>query len=123
MRVRFGGLIARVQWIAVSETFAIICELVAARQVQLSMHGYDELINDNLLAREILAGIAAGVVVDDYPDYHKGACALVLQKDQLGNPVHVVWGLAKGTQAPAILVTAYRPDPARWADGFTRRLK
>ena len=78
MWVRFGGLIARVQWIAVSETFAIICELVAARQVQLSMHGYDELINVNLLAWEILAGIAAGVVVDDHPDYHKGACTLVL---------------------------------------------
>ena len=42
------------------------------------MHGYDELINDNLLAWEILAGIAAGVVVDDHPDYHKGACTLVL---------------------------------------------
>ena len=37
------------------------------------------------------------------------------------NPIHAVWGIPKGHATPAVLVTAYRPDPSRWEDGFTRR--
>jgi hypothetical protein len=106
-----------------SQTFEQIRKLVVQEQVQISAHGYDELANDDLTVREIIAGVSDAVMIDDYPEYHKGPCALVLQKDKLGNPVHVVWGLPKGAQAPAVLVTAYRPDPARWTDGFTRRVK
>jgi hypothetical protein len=106
-----------------SQTFEQIRKLVVQEQVQISAHGYDELANDGLTVREIIAGVSDAVMIDDYPEYHKGPCALVLQKDKLGNPVHVVWGLPRGAQAPAVLVTAYRPDPARWTDDFTRRVK
>ena len=52
-----------------------------------------------LLRREIEAGVATAVEVEDYPDFHKGPSVLVLQLDAAGKPVHVVWGIRKGTMS------------------------
>lgn len=95
--------------------------LIANRDVRVSDHGYDELAADGLLVREILAGAETAEVVEEYPDYPKGPCVLVLQKDRRGEPVHVVWGIPRGRSLPAVLVTAYRPDPERWTENYRRR--
>ena len=70
-----------------------------------------------------LSGSNDAELLEDYPDFPKGPCVLVLQQDENDKPIHVVWGIPKGTMSPAVLVTAYRPDPARWTDDFRRRKK
>ena len=82
---------------------------------------YDELSLDNLLAREVVEGASEAVIVEDYPDYPKGSCVLVLQMDREEQPIHVVWGIPKGHSSPAVLITAYRPDPDIWEDDYLRR--
>ncbi len=104
-----------------SETLQRILYLVQMGQVRISDHGYDEMAEDGILARDVIAGVPAAVLVEDYPDYSKGPCILVLQKDQDGQPIHAVWGIPKGKTSPAVLITAYRPDPDRWTDDLTRR--
>lgn len=92
-----------------------------AGDVRISEHGYDELAEDGLTAREVLNGIPEAVVIEEYPNYPKGPCALFLQKDRTSAPIHVVWGIPKDHDKPLVLVTAYRPDPMRWDQTFTRR--
>ena len=98
-------------------------DLVARREVRISAHGYDELAADGLFARDVIAGISDATVIEEYPDYLKGPCILVLQRDAGGGPVHVVWGIPKGATSPAVLVTTYRPDPRLWSDDFSRRIR
>lgn len=107
----------------ISDTFKKILKLIALGEVRISHHGYDELAEDGLLVREIIAGAKHGKVVEDYPEYPKGPCVLVLQREREGGPVHVVWGIPKGAYSPAVLVTAYKPDPLHWSEDFMERRK
>jgi len=73
-----------------------ICALISVGEVRISDHGYDELAEDQLTAREVVAGVQEAVVVEEYPNYPKGPSVLLLQKDRAGDPIHVVWGIPRG---------------------------
>jgi hypothetical protein len=105
----------------VSQTLEQVRALVARGEVRVSDHGYDELAADHLLVRDVIDGLAGAVVIEDYPDYPKGPCVLVLEQDGSGQPIHVVWGIPLGQTSPAVVVTAYRPDSARWDETWQKR--
>jgi hypothetical protein len=42
------------------------------------------------LATEVLDGVRAARVVEDYPSFAKGPAVLVLQEDAAGRPIHVL---------------------------------
>ena len=101
--------------------FNKIVDLITSGDILVSEHAYDELIEDDIKIREVIEGTTHGEVVEKYPDYPKGPCILLLQHDSSGAPIHVVWGVPKGYNRPAVLVTAYRPDPDRWDKSFLWR--
>ena len=104
-----------------ASTFDQIKTLVSDGNVRISEHGYDELAADGLLAREMVEGVGDAELLEDYPDYPKAPCVLLLQRTRDGRLAHTVLGLPAGQTEPAVLVTAYLPDPAKWEPGFRRR--
>ena len=105
-----------------SETLLRVQTLVLSGDYQVSRHGFRELAADDILIREVLAGVASAVLVEDYPDSRKEPSVLVLQHDASGQPIHVMWGVPRVALRPAIVVTAYRPAPERWSLDFTKRV-
>ena len=59
-----------------SETFEQVLRLVQREEIRISDHGYDELASETLYARDAIASVGDGVVVEDYPDYPKGPMCL-----------------------------------------------
>jgi hypothetical protein len=104
-----------------SETLRRVQTLVLAGDVQVSDHGYEELHNDGILIDEAVSGIAAAILVEDYQGRLRGPAVLTLQHGADGRPLHVVWAIPAQERRPAVLVTAYRPDPRRWESDFRRR--
>ncbi|NCC62324.1 MAG: DUF4258 domain-containing protein [Verrucomicrobiae bacterium] len=106
-----------------SETLDYITKLIKHGNIRISDHGYEELAADGIFVRDLVADLPNAEELEDYPDYPKGPCVLVLQHDEEKKPIHVVWGIPKGFSEPAVLITAYRPDPMRWTNDFRSRMK
>ena len=104
-----------------SETFERLKELVGTNDILISSHGYDELADDGIFVKDVLRSFEKAIVIEDYPAFGKGPAVLLLQYDGAGNIIHTVWGIPKGKNGPAVLITAYRPDPERWTEDFTKR--
>jgi len=104
-----------------SNTLAQVQALVADGQLRLSLHGFREMAADGIMLDDLLGNLDSAVTIEDYFDANRGPTVLVLQRDVAARPVHVVWGIRKGSQGPAVLVTAYRPDPLLSSPDFMKR--
>ena len=106
-----------------SGTLERIKALIAEGELRISEHGYDELAADGLRVRDLVSAVSSAELLEDYPDFHKGPCVLILEQNPDGSAVHAVWGIPKDEAGPAVLVTAYRPDPELWSADFRHRKK
>jgi len=104
-----------------SATFDTIKALLSVGKSRVSDHCLKEMRDDGIDLSDVIAGIDQAVVVEDYPNFAKGPCVLCLQLDRDGKPLHILWGLALKTSDVATIITAYRPDPARWSADFLNR--
>ena len=95
---------------------------VAGGRYRVSDHAAEEMIADDLLEAEIVAATAGGELIEDYPRAFPFPACLVLGLAIPTEPLHLVWAF-EAAKDYAVLVTVYRPDPARWSADFRKRVK
>lgn len=100
-----------------SETLRRVQSLVLGGDYLVSRHGFREFANDDILADDVIAGVKAAVLVEDYAESRKEPSVLTLQSDRIG-PIHVIWGILDATGRPAILVTAISTRSATMVRGL-----
>ena len=103
-----------------SVTFERICAAITRRRVHVSEHAYDEAVEEELQILEVIEGTPRGEVIEDYPQDPRSPSCLVLLQASSSGALHAVWAFDPGP-GRAILVTVYRPDPARWSDDLKTR--
>ena len=85
---------------ALSQTLEDIRALVARGGVRISVHGYEELAADQVSVHEVVNGLADAVLVEDYPEFPKGSCVLVLEQDTAGKRYTSSGAFPRGRHLP-----------------------
>jgi len=92
---------------------------VVSEQFEFSKHAADQAIRRGIRVQEVRDAIAAGQVIEDYPNDKYGPSCLVLGFTQAGRPLHVQ---CSHPSRPLVkIVTLYDPDPNLWSQDFTTR--
>jgi len=94
----------------------------AGGQYNISVHGIQEMLNDNITT-EILEQVLefdVPEIIEDYPKDPRGASCLILAWAENRQPIHTCIGY--GGSMP-LVITTYRPDmsPHLWEDDYRTR--
>jgi hypothetical protein len=96
-----------------------IHEKVSAGQFEFSKHAVDQSIVRHITLQEIREAIAAGEIIEDYPDDKYGPSCLVFGYTRVGRPLHIQCSYPS---RPLLkIITLYEPDAVLWVDFKVRR--
>ena len=107
--------------LALAVTVEAIRNAIHAGQWRSSSHARFNAVARHIAEAELVATIAGGEIIEDYPTDPRGASALVLGHAPGGRPLHVVCTMDPG--GTLLVITAYEPRMPWWTDERTRTPK
>jgi len=92
---------------------------VARGEFEFSQHAVDQTIIRHISVQELREAIAAGEIIEVYPEDKYGPSCLIFGMTSVGRPVHVQ---CSDPSRPRVkIITVYEPDPALWIEFKVRR--
>jgi hypothetical protein len=96
-----------------------IREKISAGLVEFSKHAVDQSIVRRVTVQDMREAIAAGEIIEDYPDDKYGPSCLLLGYTQTGRPLHIQCSYPS---RPLLkIITLYEPDASLWIDFKVRK--
>ena len=104
-----------------SETIVDRIRAAAGKRILLLPHALTQMVREErmITRSDVEAVVTRGELVENYPDDPRGPSCLLLGRGEDGAPLHLVCAPQEDYLA---IITAYRPDPERWAEDSRRRL-
>jgi hypothetical protein len=96
-----------------------LIDAIQGSRVRITDHADEEAADDSLTYEEIYFSVMHGEVIEDYPKDKPYPSCLIFGQNFAGEPIHSVWAY-NPENSWAVLITVYRPDPARWVDWRVR---
>ena len=115
MKCRFYG------WGIATIDIHEIIESIRSGRLRITNHAFEEAISDDLFFDGIFYSVLTGEIIEQYLEDLPYPSVLVNGRDFSLNDLHTVWAYNKVNKY-SVLITVYKPDPARWVDGLRRRL-
>ncbi|MCX7855325.1 MAG: DUF4258 domain-containing protein [Anaerolineae bacterium] len=97
-----------------------IIEAIQHNRIRITDHADEEAQADELTFEEIFFSVLKGEIIEEYPTDKPYPSCLIYGENFTGEPIHSVWAYNAETKW-AVLITVYRPDPARWVNWRIRR--
>ena len=98
----------------------LIIKAIKNEKFNITRHSWKEMKDDDLELKEVFRTTFSGKVIEDYPKDLPFPSFLVYGENEKSEPVHSVWAYDNKI-AVAVLITVYRPDPAKWIKFAKRR--
>ena len=91
----------------------------AADQFEFSQHALDQSLRRNIAVAEVREVVAAGEIIEDYPNDKYGPSCLLLGWTAARRPLHIQCSYPS---RPVVkVITMYEPDPGLWTDFRERK--
>jgi hypothetical protein len=91
----------------------------AADQFEFSQHALDQSLRRNIAVAEVREVVAAGAIIEDYPNDKYGPGCLLLGWTTARRPLHIQCSYPS---RPVVkVITMYEPDPGLWTDFRERK--
>jgi len=97
-----------------------IIDAIQNGRVKITDHADEEAANDDLSFEEIYFSVQHGEIIEHYPKDKPHPSCLIMGMNFSGTPIHSVWAY-NAESLWVVLVTVYRPDPARWLNWKARK--
>ena len=88
--------------------------------IRVTQHAQQEMTEEDITLGQVLEAIAAGQILENYPEHQRGTCCLLYGRTRSHRPLHIV---CTTTQPILIIITVYEPKPPRWITPMQRRPK
>jgi hypothetical protein len=96
-----------------------IREKISAGRFEFSKHAVDQSIVRSVTVQDIREAVAAGEIIEDYPDDKYGPSCLLLGYTRTGRPLHIQCSYPS---RPLLkIITLYEPDAGLWVDFKVRK--
>ena len=79
--------------------------------VRISLHAAEGAMAEEISRDEILEVMAVAKIIEEYPTWWLGPCALLHGRTGAGRDLHFV---CSHESLPVVVVTVYEPKPPKW---------